>query len=124
MEPIEPPVQNFKAIIAVVWIALITAIIVTIIDWKLKQDILRLTDAFYRIYPATMEEQHEAPKVPETVKDSPRRRNSRSVRSVPVVDNDAGVEEKDANPTIHKDPEDHSDAWKKFAPDLETGLES
>lgn len=31
-----------------VWLALITAVIVTIIDWKIKQDILSITDTFYR----------------------------------------------------------------------------
>lgn len=46
---------DFRPIVGILWIALITAVVVTIIDWKIKQDILRLTDAFYRVYPATLE---------------------------------------------------------------------
>lgn len=42
--------KQFKTIMIVLWIAIITAVLVTIIDWKIKQDILRMTDAFYKVY--------------------------------------------------------------------------
>ncbi len=116
MEPVIPQ-ANFRTVATVLWIALITAIVVTIIDWKIKQDILRITDAFYRVYPSTMESQHEQAKP----------RDNRHVRPdpvlpFPVVDSNPRVETQDAVSTARKDPEDHSDAWAEFAPELETGL--
>lgn len=126
MEP-EIPQTNFKSMAMVLWIALITAIVVTIIDWKIKQDILRLTDAFYRIYPSTMESQHEGPINKEALRqraENTRRPAPDPVLRFPVVDSNPRVEAEDAPTSLSKDPEDHSSDWAKFAPDIETRLES
>lgn len=87
-EPIPVKETDFKPIVGILWIALITAIVVTIIDWKIKQDILRLTDAFYKVYPATLEAQHGAPKTDGLAHDS-------SVLRFPILDDDSRVEAED-----------------------------
>lgn len=119
-----PQQPNFKSMAAVLWIALVAAIVVTIIDWKIKQDILRLTDAFYRIYPSTMEEQHggATPSTNGSANFGPG--NHTSVLRFPVVDSNAGVETQTSPVSLVKTAEDHSADWKRFAPDIETGLES
>jgi hypothetical protein len=40
--------RRMKPIVTVLWIGLITAIIITIIDWKIKTDILRIANGFYK----------------------------------------------------------------------------
>lgn len=125
MEPIQQP--NYKTMATVLWIALITAIVVTIIDWKIKSDILRLTDAFYRVYPDKLEAQHEGPINKEAVRqyaENHRPSYSNSVLRFPVVDPDSRMEEETVPVSLTKNAEDHSGDWAKFAPGIETGIES
>lgn len=122
MEPMKEP--NYKTMAAVLWVALITAIVVTIIDWKIKSDILRLTDAFYRVYPSTLENQHEQKFPVQTPAESPRRTDSDRVPRFSVVDSNSGVEEENAASPAGRDPEDHSGNWAEFAPHIDTGLQS
>jgi len=117
------PNNDMRPVLIVVWIALVTAIVVTIIDWKIKQDILRLTDAFYRIYPTTMEEQHGSKTRFDPEAFIPGPTNPDPVLRFPVVDSNPGVETEAAPNAAPKDPEDHSDAWAEFAPHIDTGLE-
>lgn len=123
MEP-EIPETNFKSMAVVLWIALITAILVTIIDWKIKSDILRLTDAFYRVYPAKLEEQHEGPQIAGNFTHSSGHNNTSSVLHLSMVDSDAGMEAEGPPVSLRKNVEDHSQDWAKFAPEVETGIES
>lgn len=86
----EEKIPDFKAITMVVWVSIATAIIVTIIDWKIKQDILRLTDAFYRVYQDRI--------IPDANENRPepevdRRPDSDRVLHLHRVDNDSGMEE-------------------------------
>ena len=123
MEPVQQP--NYKTMATVLWIALITAIVVTIIDWKIKSDILRLTDAFYRVYPSQMEAQHATTAaVPprENFTNSNGRNSSNSLLHLSVVDSDSRVEAETSPVSLTKRTEDHSADWARFAPQVETGF--
>jgi hypothetical protein len=128
------PVESVKPVILVVWIALITAIIVTVIDWKIKTDILKLAQDFYSRYPEKM-----VPQEPVVKENSNAGRfNQRSevansqnsgpvslsrVLRVPVVDNDTGMEAQNPTASARQVSEDHSRAWSEFgiSTPLDTG---
>lgn len=42
------PQPNMRVLIMILWVSLATAIVVTIIDWKIKSDILKAASDFYQ----------------------------------------------------------------------------
>lgn len=98
----EPRPESFKPIVLVLWVALATAIIVTIIDWKIKQDILRISDAFYRTS-GGFGEQNSA---------GSGSNHSSPVLPVPRVDTDSRMEAENVPFDSHGD--DNAAAWAKW----------
>ena len=113
-EPIAVPKQpDLKMIMLVIWIAIITAVIVTLIDWKIKSDILRLTDAFYRTYPGVEDgNTRQAEPLPDLPADS--------VLPVSRVDNDSGMEAADVLSPDEKEVPTPTN-WDEFAAQFESG---
>lgn len=102
MEPNEfqvPP--NFKNLLIMAWVAVITAIVVTVIDWKIKTDILH----------AAQQLQGRDNDETKTI----RRPDSSGVRRIPRVDSDAGMEAGNVVTEVQTDSRDTEGArWDEF----------
>lgn len=119
----EPVPQNLKYAIGMVWIALITAIIVTVIDWKIKEDIRRMADAFFKIYPSPPDVVSEAQNVREKREEKPpivdRYIPGDYVPRSPDLDSDSGVETGDvANETESVDNQPSEADWERWTETL------
>src|SRR5215831_18993525 len=120
----EPVPRELKYAIGMAWIALGTAIIVTVIDWRMKQDILNMTQAFYKIYP-TPPEKPGAPREETKPADLGRYIVGDFVPRSDSVDSYSRVETTDVsgpNKSVDTSPPEDGDAdWDKF---LQSGGES
>lgn len=102
MEPVpeyEIP-ENLKRLVLMVWVAALTAIIVTIIDWKIKTDILHLSQ---QINGRGRDETQ-----------APRRPDPGRVRRVHGVDSDAGMEKGNVAKEVQVDPGEGEASWDEF----------
>jgi len=103
----EPTVPNVKPLIAVLWVTIVMAVVVTLIDWKIKNDILKAAADFYQ----RMGIQVETPPTKEVQSDqagAPGRfappSDGDSVLPIRGVDNVARLEEKIVGPMVAKPP--------------------
>lgn len=97
----EPTVPNVKTLVTLIWVSIGAAIIITLIDMKIKNDILKAVSDFYKtIGPAPLPEHEERlnvanfPSAPASA-DSEERLplpNRSVVSPVPHLDNAARVE--------------------------------
>jgi len=114
----EEKLPDFKPIVTVIWIGVLTAILVTILDWKIKQDILRITDAFYRV-------QTDKDRDVETEQEMDRPGDTDRVLPLRRVDNDSRVE---TRVLFEKNPPTFSTAqpgiFRGFPPEFQGNVQS
>ena len=95
--------KNLKNILLMAWVAVLTAIVVTIIDWKIKNDILHLSQQY-------LGSGNDETK---TI----RRPNSGGVRRVPRMDSDPGMEKGNVVTEVQTDSREGEGArWDEFPP--------
>ena len=92
--------SNLKNLVLMVWVAALTAIVVTIIDWKIKNDILRLS------------QQYKERGFDETK--TVRRPDPSRVRRIPDVDSDAGMEARNVATEVQADSGEGQAKWDEF----------
>ena|SRR5690242_2267674 len=102
MEPVpeyEIP-SNLKSLVLMVWVAALTAIVVTIIDWKIKTDILHLSQQI------NGSDRVETPPT--------RRSNPDRVRRVPSVVSDTGMEKGNVATETQVAPGEGEAKWDEY----------
>ena len=113
-DPLPKTEKDLLPVAAILWVALITAVAVTIIDWKIKQDIIRLTSTFYKVYPATMEAQGERTEKRYRSPEVDRHSDASDVLHFSDLDTNPRVETNNVATSNGVTDGDNSAAWGEF----------
>lgn len=93
-----PKVDRDTMLVGMVWIALVTAIVVLIIDWKIKNDILKHASEFYMTMGKEVPQSERA----KQARPHPQPRHPDLVLPVPGVDSDTGMEAETLDSETHQ----------------------